>query len=181
MKTTSAFKGMGIERRHCLYPNEKELEFFSQYSEANCALECAWKRARMECNCVPWFLKRLFPNDVMCEITGNDCFRGLTEFTINLCQVPNCIAQILFIGLVSARYVDERVDECATSCLNDCEAMEFTSVIEDRGVTAERDDIGRECDLNHTVASKTTGQAFEGQDFFIKYLFFLRLHLSFKN
>ena len=84
MKTTSDFKGMGIERRNCLFPGEKELDFFPQYSEANCALECAWKRARTECNCVPWFLKTLFPEDVICEITGNDCFRGRTKFTTYL-------------------------------------------------------------------------------------------------
>ena len=79
VKTTNDFKSMGIERRNCLFPDEKELDFFPEYSEANCALECAWKRARMECNCVPWFLKRLFPEDSMCEITGNDCFRGKTQ------------------------------------------------------------------------------------------------------
>ena len=69
------------------------------------------------------------------------------------------------IGVVTARYVDERVDECAESCLNDCEAMEFTSAMKDSGVTAERDDIGNECELHGSEAPKTAGHAFEGQDF----------------
>ena len=30
------------------------------YSQANCELECAWKRAASTCGCVPWFLKEYY-------------------------------------------------------------------------------------------------------------------------
>ena len=52
--TTSEFRQMDPFKRGCLYPNEVSLDFFPVYSESNCVLEEAWKKARRECRCVPW-------------------------------------------------------------------------------------------------------------------------------
>jgi hypothetical protein len=69
---------MDISRRKCLREDEKTLRFFPVYTEANCILECAWNVAGNNCGCVPWFLKRYYPGKPLCEITGNECFRGET-------------------------------------------------------------------------------------------------------
>ena len=77
MRTTEEYKAMSISKRGCLYPEEKDLKWFPVYSEANCFLECAWKRARDTCDCVPWHIIDRFPGSPMCELFGNRCFSAI--------------------------------------------------------------------------------------------------------
>lgn len=79
VKTTDEFRSLSPKKRNCLYPKEKHLDFFPEYSETSCVLECAWSRAARECGCVPWFLRGHFPDRPMCELTGNACFRSIVD------------------------------------------------------------------------------------------------------
>ena len=102
VKTTDDFRGMSPLKRNCYYPDEIKLDFFPEYSEANCALECAWKLANQTCRCIPWFLRGHFPEADLCEVFGNKCFKDL----------------------VDGRY---KLDECMRPemCLPDCEVTEM--------------------------------------------------------
>ena len=47
---------------------------------------------------------------------------------------------------MTSRYIDEREDKCSEGCLNDCEAMEFSSEMRDASARpAHEDNIGGEC------------------------------------
>lgn len=102
LRTTPEFRALSPERRNCHFPNEKKLDFFPEYSEANCVLECAWKQAVEECKCAPWFLMGHFARSYMCEAWGNRCFKAV---------------------------VDERYSKdsfgCPEQCPNNCEFEEF--------------------------------------------------------
>lgn len=103
VKTTKEFRAMDPSKRNCLYPDEKKLVYYPQYSEANCMLECAWNQAEKACQCVPWFLKELFPRAHMCELFGNKCFKDM----------------------INARYRKQMRGICQPVCLPDCETTEF--------------------------------------------------------
>jgi hypothetical protein len=73
---TPDIRDMSVTSRQCLFPDERTLKFFPVYSEPNCAVECAWERAKNSCVCVPWFLERYYPDSNICELSGNSCFRS---------------------------------------------------------------------------------------------------------
>ena len=98
------FKAMDPHKRNCYYPNEKALDVFRTYSEANCILECAWRIAKDECGCAPWFLLQHLPKTTrMCEAIGNRCFRNLVE----------------------NRYNRRHYVNCKNECLSDCEKAQY--------------------------------------------------------
>lgn len=102
LRGTPEFRAMDMSKRKCLYPDEKKLSLSEDYSQANCYLECAWRKAIETCRCVPWFMKEKHPEIDMCDQFGNICFKNTLD----------------------ARY--ESDDEtCATQCPNECENLEF--------------------------------------------------------
>ncbi len=104
--TTPEFRGLSKDTRHCLYQDEKDLQFFPLYSQPNCLLECSWKEAIKDCNCVPWYLLEYFPQQPTCEIYGNLCFTNRVSERFNL------------------------ANSCTTACLEDCEIVEYSVVLE---------------------------------------------------
>ena len=59
--------------RKCCFPDEGKLELFDYYTEANCKLECSWKRAGEVCGCSPWYVPATDGTQT-CFILGNICF-----------------------------------------------------------------------------------------------------------
>ncbi len=100
---TKEFTAMAPQKRNCYYPDEKVLEPFDVYSEANCVLLCAWHLAKDKCGrCVPWFLLEYFPNTQMCEANANRCFKNV----------------------VDGRYYIKN-STCINGCLPDCETVQY--------------------------------------------------------
>ncbi len=72
LNSTDVFKAMDPSQKRCyLHKGEKTLQYFNDYSEADCVLECAWKLARDHCQCIPWYMSKMYPSDKLCEIYGN--------------------------------------------------------------------------------------------------------------
>ena len=68
-----SFKEIPIKLRKCLFPDEGSLELFDYYTESNCKMECAWKKAKEICGCKPWYIPAL-DGEEMCFVLGNVCF-----------------------------------------------------------------------------------------------------------
>ena len=102
VKTTSDFRGMDPKKRNCYFPDEVSLDFFPEYSETSCILECTWRSASEACQCVPWYLGQQLPDKDLCEIYGNRCFEEIVGKRNSLSD-----------GL------------CVEKCLPDCEPVEF--------------------------------------------------------
>ena len=64
--------------RKCYFPDEGDLDLFDYYSEANCRLECAWKKAEEICGCKPWFVPATDGSQV-CFVLGNMCFEDIMK------------------------------------------------------------------------------------------------------
>ena len=109
--TTSEFRTIYPEKRHCFYPGERQLDLFRTYSEPNCVLECAWKRAAEACGCAPLFLADHL-HLAITTMTGG----GLCEAHGNLC----------FRMVVRQRYDLKDDDACLVACMHDCEFVEYS-------------------------------------------------------
>ena len=71
---------MSVLRRGCLYSEEAEsLGYFSEYSEANCILDCTWKFAAETCDCVPWFLAKNLTGRNVCHREEGRCFEDIVS------------------------------------------------------------------------------------------------------
>ena len=68
-----SFKHIPKMLRGCSFPDEGELKLFDYYSEANCKLECSWKRAEETCGCKPWYVPSTDGTQT-CFVLGNICF-----------------------------------------------------------------------------------------------------------
>ena len=97
------------------------------YSEPNCALECAWMRAKETCECVPWYLKSEgVENSVIpiCEMYGNACFQTVVE---NRCEPTMSIAGILSRkrwNRIKSRYETINAEE-ECGCMPDCANVNY--------------------------------------------------------
>lgn len=79
VKTTEEFRSMKPARRNCHFPDEVPMHYFPEYSESNCILECYWRKAAGRCGCVPWFVKKAFPESPLCDVFGNICFKHMVD------------------------------------------------------------------------------------------------------
>lgn len=111
VKTTEEFRAMSADKRECFYSHEKELDYFPEYSESNCKLECAWSIAMDKCGCVPWFLLDLYPSSPICDIFGNLCFKGSVDRRYRDSKL--------------AKGDDDPASSCYDACLDDCETVDF--------------------------------------------------------
>jgi hypothetical protein len=56
---TPQVRDLTIERRHCVYENEREVLGLPKYTHGNCIAECHSNSTFLHCNCTPFF----FPNE----------------------------------------------------------------------------------------------------------------------
>lgn len=53
-------KSWPLEKRNCIMPLEKKLDFFKIYTRSNCEHECLSKYIAEECACVPFYMIRKY-------------------------------------------------------------------------------------------------------------------------
>ena len=63
-------------RRECYFEDEKELDFYTTYSLANCASECKLKATYEKFGCLPWYLPSIYQRYVKKsnEMLFSTCF-----------------------------------------------------------------------------------------------------------
>ena len=73
IKSKTGFREIPQDLRKCFFPDEGNLELFDYYTESNCQLECAWRKAHDVCGCKPWHVPAK-DGTQMCFVLGNLCF-----------------------------------------------------------------------------------------------------------
>ena len=53
--STGSSRSIVPEKRKCLFYNERDLDFYANYSRSNCQMECSLKYTRLKCGCQPYF------------------------------------------------------------------------------------------------------------------------------
>jgi amiloride-sensitive sodium channel len=56
ISTSEAVKTYDINKRDCCFPFERQLKFFTSYSQLNCQLECLTNFTLATCGCVNIFM-----------------------------------------------------------------------------------------------------------------------------
>ena len=58
-----AIEDVTPEKRDCLFPRERDLQLFAEYSFSNCLLECYLNltQAAPQLQCLPWYMPRPDP------------------------------------------------------------------------------------------------------------------------
>ena len=98
-------------KRNCYFPDEQELEVYSQYSQANCILECEMNYVRRKLlketgmNCTPWFYPR-----------SN---RSLYDI---------CDPWMTWKFQIEQKIAPDNANECF-ACLMDCSATKYKSSV----------------------------------------------------
>lgn len=73
--------------RHCYFDNEKNLQFFRQYSQSNCEYECFIQRLMMACKCVAFYMPHV-NNTRICQSSEEKLCH--CEFRDNYGQLKDC-------------------------------------------------------------------------------------------
>ena len=89
--TSNNTKHLSQEKRQCQFKNEnRNLELFKDFSEANCIFECQLKTVFGKCGCTPWDYPVLNDSMPTCDSFGRLCFKKFmvhpnTTKTCNYC------------------------------------------------------------------------------------------------
>lgn len=85
--------------RQCVFNNENPLLYYRTYSRRNCEMECEAQLYLEKCNCIKYYMPRIYSNSSVCGIKDDPCIRNIsrssTEFKskemtcIDICM-PSC-------------------------------------------------------------------------------------------
>ena len=90
LETTRAFNELDLNTRQCKLPHENnEFNLFKKYSRIGCEIECASRKAKSFCKCLPWHYPNNFTELPMCDIFGSYCFN---EIMSNIIHYKSCKA-----------------------------------------------------------------------------------------
>ena len=53
--STVGARAVSATKRKCYFHDEKLLDYYTNYTRANCLMECAFKYTKGLCGCVPYF------------------------------------------------------------------------------------------------------------------------------
>ena len=133
--------------RKCFFPDEGNLNRFAYYTQSNCKLECAWKKAEEICGCTPWYIPAV-DDSQMCFILGNLCFDQIIrnveqgEIVLNCSCEKDCIRQRYTMSLRDKVVLERSQPEVYT------EPSEFPSDLLSMSISFDTDTIdGNEVEL----------------------------------
>ncbi|XP_050514292.1 pickpocket protein 28-like isoform X1 [Diabrotica virgifera virgifera] len=102
------------EKRECYMQGEKDLKFFSNYSQNNCQLECISNYTKLRCGCVAFYMPRE-TNTPICGNGNRNCMK----------QVRNSLDwRKLHLSITSA---GNNYNECG--CLPMCTMLDYETEI----------------------------------------------------
>jgi hypothetical protein len=76
--------------RGCAFGDERELEFYAEYSHTSCMFECKMKAAALAVGCVPWHLPRA-ANSTTCDPWGAATFAKALEAVEQSRECSHCL------------------------------------------------------------------------------------------
>ena len=93
LETTAAFNALDLDTRQCKLPHENDgFQLFQEYSRVGCEIECAARKARAFCQCLPWNYPNNFTFLPMCDMFGSYCFN---EIMSNIIYYKRCKSECL--------------------------------------------------------------------------------------
>jgi acid-sensing ion channel, other len=53
MTTSDELRDYSVSERKCYFSNERRLQYFNQYTQSNCEIECIAEFINQKCKCLP--------------------------------------------------------------------------------------------------------------------------------
>lgn len=95
--SSEEFKEWNKENMVCYLPMDKNLTYFSTYTQDNCLLECRYNKIASRCGCSPWYLNQ--NQFQICGVVGNACFqREFQNYQEDLEDRSNCDCRYILTG-----------------------------------------------------------------------------------
>ncbi|XP_073831775.1 pickpocket protein 28-like [Musca autumnalis] len=99
----AALRSVAPKDRQCYFTNEQPLLYYQYYTRRNCESECDAKFFLHECNCIPYFLPKIYANATTCYIEHFDCQKEAEKV-----------------------YTDPETMKCKQECLSGCHDLSYT-------------------------------------------------------
>ncbi|XP_017493088.1 PREDICTED: pickpocket protein 28-like [Rhagoletis zephyria] len=68
--------------RRCLFENEMHLDFYNEYTQRNCVVECSADTLLAHCGCLPYFKPMRYGNETICDIRDTACVERVRLLTM---------------------------------------------------------------------------------------------------
>ncbi|XP_072394413.1 pickpocket protein 28-like [Diabrotica undecimpunctata] len=81
--TASAIKRYPPKKRNCYFPNEKQLQYFVNYTQMDCQIECKTNHTLKQCGCVDFYMPRERDVPVCSEERINCIFESERELLLS--------------------------------------------------------------------------------------------------
>ena len=102
--STAELRKLQPDQRQCFFGNEKQLNYFSTYTQSSCFLECKLQHAKSVHNCVPWYLPRTADTALCDPWEGREVRETMDR-----------------VGREVRETMDKTLDDQCVHCLPDCE------------------------------------------------------------
>lgn len=87
------------EYRQCVFNNENPLLYYRTYSRRNCEMECEAQLYLEKCNCIKYYMPRIYSNLSVCGLKDLPCIQNISRISnafkskeltcIDICK-PSC-------------------------------------------------------------------------------------------
>lgn len=84
MEALSMLRSTNPKDRQCYFSSEKDLLYFKYYTRRNCEMECDSRQMLRRCNCIPYYMPRIYANATTCFLRHFDCVFETERLTIDL-------------------------------------------------------------------------------------------------
>lgn len=94
MQSQPSLRYTNPSERQCYFSNEKELRYFKYYTRRCCELECDAAQMLRSCNCIPYYMPKIYRNATTCFIGDIECVLKTERFTLHP-EILKCKAECL--------------------------------------------------------------------------------------
>lgn len=91
--TDNNLRSTKVHLRHCLFLGEGNLTSFAHYTQRNCEMECAAATCLKHCNCIFYYMPKIYNNASLCGISEVQCMRNYHVHLDN--QSKSCLDHCL--------------------------------------------------------------------------------------
>jgi acid-sensing ion channel, other len=122
MTTSEDVKKYPVEKRQCYFSNERYLQFFNDYTQGNCVLECEANVTIKYCGCLNFNFRSLWLGGCCC------CWNNFSHLLSEQPGIPICgPAQMYCYENIITELAAEAIEGC--NCRPGCTTIVFESVV----------------------------------------------------
>ncbi|XP_050293011.1 alkylated DNA repair protein alkB homolog 8 isoform X2 [Anthonomus grandis grandis] len=106
-KCSPPVRELSIEKRQCLFSDERRLDYFGKYSYYNCLFQCEALAVVEQCRCVPYYFDFIYEKAI-CNSKNAQCVQNITFDPFKECDCQSeCEEDSYDITLASVKFIND--------------------------------------------------------------------------